>query len=59
MPEFNTKHFVPEATPALNAEKAAYWLDKAVKLEGEGKSDKMVSMALDKAHDYEKAALNY
>lgn len=39
-----------------NLSEARRWLDKALALEAEGKSEKMVSMALDKAVKFENAA---
>jgi hypothetical protein len=48
--------FTPEKTSEANREKANNWLDKAVRLEADGKSKKMVAMALDRACEYEDAA---
>ena len=51
-----SKNFVPETTKDGNLAKAEQWLTRAVKLEVDGKSDNMVSMAFNKALDYENAA---
>ena len=55
MKEFS-KNFIPETTKDGNLAKAEQWLTRAVKLEVDGKSDNMISMAFNKALDYENAA---
>ena len=59
MPTFNNKTFVPRSTKEENLAESKRWLDKAVSLETDGKSAAMVNLAFNKAHDYEKAALDY
>lgn len=53
-----TANFKPEATKELNIAKANSWLNRAIKVEAEGKSVGMVNMALNKAVDYENAAFD-
>ena len=54
---FLTKNFKPEVDSQANRIKANHWFDKALSFESEGKSDKMIDLALNKACDYETAAL--
>ncbi len=56
MTTFLTANFNPEVTKGANLKKANSWLDRAVKVEAEGKSAGMINMALNKAVDYENAA---
>ena len=51
-----SKNFVAAPTPEENRAKALHWLEKALNLEAEGRSAKMIDMALNKACDYENAA---
>jgi len=48
--------FQPKATKEENVAAANDWLGKAIRLEGEGKSEKMVDMALGRACEFEDAA---
>lgn len=48
--------FLPRATRAENLQQAAEWLDRAVRLEGEGKSASMVNMAFNRALQFENHA---
>ena len=50
------QNFKPMPTKAENLSEAARWLDKAVKLEDDGKTAKMVDLAFAKAVAFENAA---
>lgn len=52
----STPNFKPEPTKEANLEKATAWLNRALKVEAEGKTVGMINMALNKAVDYENAA---
>lgn len=45
--------FTPRATRQENLTQAYEWLDRAVRLEGEGKSASMVNMAFNRALQFE------
>lgn len=53
-----SKVFVREATLTENKAKALHWFEKALQIEADGKSKKMIDMALDKACDFELASLD-
>lgn len=48
--------FLPRATRSENLQQAHEWLDRAVRLEDEGKTASIVNLAFKRALDYENHA---